>query len=183
LARAGHTPTSRHHLHPMSRACNIIRQQKSPNYHVIWNVRWGQSLRGSVFCSNHGGWLFSPPLIFSLHSLKFVSSQPKIKNQGCPIYCLTIMILFSFDWNFFVLDYFLNCFFFSILFIFHLILFCFLYQMWYSFSWLLFFMCFFLSILSHNILFYFIVFLDWFFILLIAFFFLSFFLICFFPFN
>jgi hypothetical protein len=113
LARAGHTPTSRHHLHPMSRACNIIRQQKSPNYHVIWNVRWGQSLRGSVFCSNHGGWLFSPPLIFSLHSLKFVSSQPKIKNQGCPIYCLTIMILFSFDWNFFVLDYFLNCFFFQ----------------------------------------------------------------------
>jgi hypothetical protein len=113
LARAGHTPTSRHHLHPMSRACNIIRQQKSPNYHVIWNVWWGQSLRGSVFCSNHGGWLFSPPLIFSLHSLKFVSSQPKIKNQGCPIYCLTIMILFSFDWNFFVLDYFLNCFFFQ----------------------------------------------------------------------
>jgi len=111
LARAGHTPTSRCYLRPMSRACNIIRQQKSPNYNVIWNVRLRQSFWDSVFCLYHSGSLFSPPFIFSLHSLKFMSSQPKIKNQGCPIYCFTIMIFFSFDWAFFVLDYFLNCFF------------------------------------------------------------------------
>jgi len=101
LVRALHALVSGCCLCLLSGTCSVVQQLEFPNHHLFWSVRWRRSCWSGTLLKSwwfSGSWVFSPSIIFSLISLKFMLT----KNQSCPPIYFVFQLCSSFFWWIFI---------------------------------------------------------------------------------